>query len=121
MLLGRDQWLALIMSGEPDPVMAATQWIPTLTQMVMGVLLPLLLALSAVVLDSCLRHGRAVLGMLAALALHLLGFALGLAGRLVRWIAALVAVIYGLLIFVPVKLEALVRQKANGRGLKLEG
>ncbi|WP_018954352.1 hypothetical protein [Thioalkalivibrio sulfidiphilus] len=115
MLLGRDQWLALIMSGEPDPVMAATQWIPALTQMVMGVLLPLLLALSAVVLDTCLRHGRAVLGMLAALALHLLGFALGLAGRLVRWIAAIVMVIYGLLIFVPVKLEALVRQKVNGR------
>jgi len=114
-LVGSDAWLARVMAGDPDPAAVTLRWVPMLTQGVMGLVLGLMLALVVVPLEGLLRHGRAVLGMVIALGLHLLGFLLGFAGRVVRWVAALVAIVYGLLIFIPVKIESLVRQKANGR------
>lgn len=119
----RDQLLALIVAGEADLLGSMLQWIPMLTKTVIALFLPLFLALAAVPFEAFLRHGRVVVGALLALILHLLGFALGFATRLVRWVAALVSRVYALLIFVPVRLEAQIRQRANGREplTKLEG
>lgn len=114
--MAQDQALSLLVTIEPEALAPVVKWIPMLTQMVMGLVLPLLLALTPVPMESFLRHTRAVLGALVGVVLHLLGFLLGLLARVVRWLASLVSLTYGLLIFVPVKLEQLVRQKASGRG-----
>ena len=114
-LMAQDERLTLMMTLEPDVSATMVQWIPVLTQMGMGFILPLLVALAAVPLESFLRHLRVVLGVILAVALRLLAFLLGFLARLVRWAASLVRVIYGLLIFVPVTIEQRVREKSSGR------
>lgn len=123
LFFARDQLLALIVAGEADILGSVLQWIPMLTKTVIALFLPLFLALAAVPVEAFLRHGRVVLGVFLALILHLLGFGLGVTIRVVRWVAALVSRVYALLIFIPVRLEAQIRQRGNGREplTKLEG
>jgi hypothetical protein len=113
--MAQDERLTLMMTLEPDVSATMVQWIPVLTRMGMGLILPLLVALTAVPLESFLRHLRVVLGVILAVVLRLLGLVLGVIARLVRWAASLVRLVYGLLIFVPVTIEQLVREKSNGR------
>jgi hypothetical protein len=105
----------MMMTLEPTALNAVVPWIPVVVQAGMALILPFVVALAAVPLESFLRHGRVVLGVVFVVILRSLALVFGVMTRLLRWAAALVAMVHGLLIFVPVKVEALVRQKANGR------
>lgn len=113
--MARDEVLTMMMTLEAEVLMPVVQWTPMAVQAAMAVILAPVVALTAIPLESFLRHGRIVLGAVFVLVLRLAGFLLAVLMRIVRWVASLMSILYGLLIFVPDRIEQLVRQRVNGR------
>ncbi len=88
-------------------------WIPTAGQMVMGFILPFALTFVAIPLESFINSSRTVLGVLVVGFLRVVAFALRFAGNLALSIGDMMANIYDLIIFAPLWVEGLIRNKAE--------
>ena len=88
-------------------------WIPTVGQMVMGFILPFALTFVAIPLESFINSSRTILGILAVGFLRGVAFVLGLAGNLARSMGDMMIHIYDLIIFGPLWVEGLIRNKAE--------
>ena len=98
--------LATVETAEP-----VSSWIPTVGQMVMGFILPFALTFVAIPLESFVQSSRTVFGSAVAGLLRLIGFALRLLGNVVRYIGEFLVNVYDLLIFPPLWLENVIRNK----------
>jgi hypothetical protein len=98
--------LATVETAQP-----VSSWIPTVGQMVMGFILPFALTFVAIPLESFVQSSRTVFGSAVAGLLRLIGFGLRLLGNMVRYIGEFLVNIYDLLIFPPLWLENLIRNK----------
>lgn len=79
--------------------------------MVMGFILPFALTFVAIPLESFVQSSRTVFGSAVASLLRLIAFALRLLGNVVRYIGVFLVNLYDLLIFPPLWLENLIRNK----------
>ncbi|MGD8995037.1 MAG: hypothetical protein PVH34_07475, partial [Syntrophobacterales bacterium] len=90
---------------------AVNSWIPTVGQMVMGFVLPFALTFVAIPLESFVQSSRTVLGVVATAILRWLSFCLRMLGNVSRYCGELLVNIYDLLIFPPLWVENLIRDK----------
>ena len=90
---------------------AVNSWIPTVGQMVMGFVLPFALTFVAIPLESFVQSSRTVVGVVATAVLRWLSFFLRLLGNVSRYCGELMVNIYDLLIFPPLWVENLIREK----------
>jgi hypothetical protein len=90
---------------------AVNSWIPTVGQMVMGFVLPFALTFVAIPLESFVQSSRTVLGVVATAILRWLSFFLRMLGNVSRYCGELLVNIYDLLIFPPLWVENLIRDK----------
>lgn len=98
-------------SGSASGAAPAQPLIPMITQMVLSFILPFALAFVAIPLESLVQSARTVLGIVGVALLRLLRFLLRLLGNLSLGAARLLARLYDLLIFVPLRLETLVLRR----------
>ncbi|HEY9049975.1 MAG TPA: hypothetical protein VIQ03_00435 [Gammaproteobacteria bacterium] len=87
------------------------RWIPSVGQMVMGFILPFALTFVAIPLESFIHSFRTVLGLVMAWVLHALSFVIRLAANLMNGIGRFIVSIYDLVIFLPLKVEMLIKNK----------
>ena len=90
---------------------AVNSWIPTVGQMVMGFVLPFALTFVAIPLESFVQSSRTVLGVVVTAILRWLSFFLRMLGNVGRYCGELLVNIYDLLIFPPLWVENLIRDK----------
>ena len=87
--------------------------IPTIVQMVIGFILPFVLALVAIPLESFVHSSRIVMGSLGVLALRAIAFLLRLIGNVIHHLGSALVHIYDLIIFMPLWVEEKVSNKEN--------
>ncbi|UCG79149.1 MAG: hypothetical protein JSV21_04785 [Nitrospirota bacterium] len=90
------------------------RWITTAAQMGLGFLLPFMIALVAIPLESFVESSRTILGVVTVSALRGFAFVLRLAGHVSKYIGQGLIGIYDLLIFPPLWIERLSGNKAKG-------
>jgi hypothetical protein len=130
-LAGVESWLAFIrdritadmqalrqsLAGLDSPAMATTN-IAVIGQMILGALLPLILALAAIPIESFIRSSRTLVGMVSVLVLRILTVLLRLIGNLGYYTGRSIVRIYDLIIFPAIWLEDWVHRRLDiARGL----
>lgn len=90
---------------------SGSRWITTAAQMGMGFILPFALTFVAIPLESFIISSRTVLGALGVALLRTLAMVLRLGGNLARHTGAALANAYDLIIFAPLWLEGVMRQR----------
>jgi len=90
-----------------EPAVAVTSVIPTVGQMIMGFILPFVLAFVAIPLESFVASSRTVAGVVTAGLLRLLAFVFRLIGNLGYFSGRFIINLYDLLIFPSIWLEGL--------------
>jgi hypothetical protein len=85
-----------------------TSMIPTIGQMIIGFILPFVLAFAAISLESFIAATRTVLGIVAAGTLRFLAFVLRLIGNTGYYIGRLIVNLYDLIIFPSIWLEGVI-------------
>ena len=100
--------LRVTLTPDVDQNIMLTNKIPTVGQMVIGFILPFVLAFVAIPLESFLAASRTVLGIVAAGILRLLAFTLRLVGSIGYYIGRLVINLYDLIIFPSIWLEGVI-------------
>ena len=94
-----------------DPTAVAASSISTIGQMILGFMMPFVLATMAIPLESFIRSSRTVLGMAAVWSLHLLALLLRLTGSLGYYGGRLAVCLFDLTIFPAIWLESQVQRK----------
>jgi hypothetical protein len=95
-------------------------WIPMVGQMVMSFILPFALTFAAIPLESFIRSSRTVLGVALAALLRWFAFAIRLLGNVARYLGELAVNLYDLLIFPPLWVETLVRDRGKHAKIAIE-
>jgi hypothetical protein len=96
------------LSGIEEAPAAATHWvqnIPVAGQMILGFLLPFVLAFAAIALEYFIASGRVVAGSLVVLVLHALGALLRVAAVIARQLGQALTMLYDAVIFLPLLVE----------------
>ncbi|WP_455216715.1 hypothetical protein [Kaarinaea lacus] len=99
--------------GETEIVQNSHLWITTAAQMGMGFILPFALTFVAIPLESFVHSLRTVLGVLVVGALRGIVWLLRLLGTIIRFSGRAIINIYDLLIFAPLWLEQIVRERTG--------
>lgn len=99
--------MRLTLSPGVDLSAMATNNIPTVGQMIIGFILPFVLAFVAIPLEAFVSACRTVVGIVAVGALRFLAFILRLIGNIAHYIGYFVVNLYDLIIFPSVWLESL--------------
>ena len=92
--------------------------IPVAGQMILGFILPFLLAFVAIPLEYFIYSARTVIGVGLVLLLRTLGFALRLIGNVVQHLGTVLTMSYDVIIFIPLLVE---RSVNSMRGVKTGG
>ena len=92
---------------------AAKSRIPTYGTIFLGFILPFLLMLGALPLESFITSSRTVLGVTASLLLRLVAFLLRLIGSISHYLLRLLVNVYDLIIFLPLWIENIIVQKLS--------
>ena len=92
----------------------AFRWIPSMGQMIMGFILPFALTFVAIPLESFVHSSRTVLGVFLSGGLKALSFTLRLIGKMAHHAGSLLVACYDLIIFIPLRIEALIQ---SGSGI----
>ena len=107
------QALSLTFDPGVDPSAITINKIPTVGQMIIGFLLPFVLAFVAIPLESFVSASRTVLGIIAAGVLRFIAFVLRLIGNIGYYVGRLIVNLYDLIIFPSIWLEGMI---ASPRG-----
>ncbi len=99
------------LANNVDVAGPVNRWIPTVGQMVMGFVLPFALAFVAIPLESFVYSSRTVMGVGAAALIRSAAFILRLSGNIARRLGAGLVNLYDLLIFPPLWVESLLKEK----------
>jgi hypothetical protein len=87
------------------------RWIPSIGQMVMGFILPFALAFVAIPLESFIHASRTVIGLAAATVVRVLAYATKMTGQMMYQAGRIVIHVYDVVIFLPLSVEQLVRNR----------
>ena len=90
------------------------QKVPVAGQMILGFILPFALAFVGIPLEYFIQAARSVLGTLLALALRGTGMLLRLSANVMRHLGTALAMLFDVLVFMPVLIERWVRHKGGG-------
>jgi hypothetical protein len=102
------QALRLTLAPGANPTTVIPNRIPTVGQMIIGFLLPFVLAFVAIPLEAFVSAARTVLGIIVAGALRFLAFILRLIGNMVYYLGRLIVNLYDLIIFPSIWLEGVI-------------
>lgn len=94
-------------AGATTPSLSLT----TVAQVLLGAMMPWLLALATIPLETVLRSGMLIIMLACHLVIGLVGNAIQLAARAVRGLGVLALHAYDLVIFLPLAIEALFRRR----------
>lgn len=116
-LLMQDQLAtaALLRGGDQTTALPGHLWITTAAQMGMGFILPFALTFVAIPLETFIHSLRTVLGIVGAASLRVLAVVLRILGSLVQGLGKLLLNIYDVLIFLPLWIESLVKNRGGNR------
>ncbi|MFW2373034.1 MAG: hypothetical protein ACN4GM_07920 [Gammaproteobacteria bacterium] len=89
------------------------RWIPSVGQMVMGFILPFALTFVAIPLESFIHSGRTVFGIALAWSLRMTSLGIRLLGNLLVGGGKFLVTLYDLVIFLPLRIEQMVKGKNN--------
>jgi hypothetical protein len=109
------------LSGEAAAAAAAAAelgWvakIPVAGQMVLGAVLPFLLAFVALPFEYFIHSARTVLGALLVLAIRAFAFLLRIAAHFVRQLGVFLAMFYDVVVFIPLAIERWIGAMRSGR------
>ncbi|MBU1172810.1 MAG: hypothetical protein KKD44_24895 [Proteobacteria bacterium] len=101
-----DEALKQILSGN-EVLHPTSTLIPTLGQMVLSFILPFVLTLTAIPLETFVHASRTVLGVLTAFSMRFTAFALTLSGKIISNSGEFLISVYDLIIFPPLWFEDL--------------
>lgn len=87
------------------------RWIPSLGQMIMGFILPFVLTFVAIPLESFIHSFRTVSGLFIVWLLHMLVVLIRFIANLIFGIGRMLISFYDLVIFMPLKIESIFKQK----------
>ena len=90
-------------------------WIPSVGMMVMGFILPFALTFVAIPLESFIHSSRTVLGLMLVWLLHAVSFSIRLLASMMHGLGRLLVNFYDLVIFLPLRLEAVITKNETGR------
>jgi len=99
-------------------IQAQFRWIPSIGQMVMGLMLPFALAFIAIPLESFIFSFRTVLGTLAIFVLRLLRVTVRVLGGVFNHLATICRHLFDLIIVVPLGIERLIKGALANRAEK---
>ncbi len=102
------QALRLSLAPGADLTMSVPNKIPTVGQMIIGFLLPFVLAFVAIPLEAFITASRTVLGIIAAGTLRSFAFVLRLIGNIGYYVGRLIVNLYDLIIFPSIWLEGVI-------------
>lgn len=109
------------LTAAPEPGSMVNSMIPTIGQMIIGFILPFVLAFVSIPLESFVWSSRTVLGIVAAAVMGSIAFLLRLIGNTGYYTARLVINLYDLLIFPSIWLEGvLVGSKPQRKAVPAE-
>lgn len=100
--------LSLLLAEPADESQSALSWIPSLGQMIIGFVLPLLLVFSVVAFETFIYALRTVVGMFLSWLLDVATVVLRLLVSVMRILHHIVVAAYDLVIFLPLYIERLV-------------
>ncbi len=110
MLASDNEALTQMLSGI-EVVEPEFRWITSVGQMAMGFILPFVLTFVAIPLESFVHSTRTVIGLILIWVLHALSFVIRLLGNIINSIGQLTVTIYDLIIFLPLRIEILFKNK----------
>lgn len=102
------QALRLTLDPAIDPTAITANKIPTVGQVIIGFILPFVLAFVAIPLESFVSASRTVLGIIAAGLLRFIAFVLRLIGNIGYYVGRLIVNLYDLIIFPSIWLEGVI-------------
>ncbi len=117
-IAAQNEALLQSLSGAGGTINAHTSFIPTATQMVMGFVLPFILAMAAIPLESFIHAARTVIGVLMVGLLRFLAALLRFFGTMFYYLGSFFIGIYDLVIFPPLWAEEKIRDSGVGRRKK---
>lgn len=85
--------------------------IPTAGQMVLGFILPFVMAFIAIPLESFIVSSRTVIGVVMVLSIRSLGFVMRVLSNVFKQIGTLLVHLYDVFIFLPLTIERMLRSK----------
>jgi len=101
------------------------RWIPSLGQMIMGFILPFVLTFVAIPLESFIHSFRTVSGLFIVWLLHMLVVFIRFIANLFYGIGRILMSLYDLIIFIPLKIEAVFKttliEKTDKKENKISG
>lgn len=112
MLIADKQALLQTLSATPAQVQTMESWvthIPTAGQMILGFVLPFILAFIAIPLETFIYTARTVVGVALVVTMRSIAFVLRFASLAVRQIGVLLVMLYDVLIFAPLMIERSVK------------
>jgi len=98
-------------------VEAQFRWIPSLGQMVMGLILPFALSFIAIPLESFIHSLRIVLGLVAIGLLRALRVFLRILGSMANHVSKMMVYLYDVFIMFPIAIEQWIKQKNNSQAI----
>jgi len=96
------------------------RWIPSLGQMIMGFILPFVLTFVAIPLESFIHSFRTVSGLFIVWLLHMLVVFIRFMANLFYGIGRILMSLYDLIIFIPLKIEAVFKKTQTEKTDKKE-
>jgi len=112
LIAANNEALLQSLTGAEGTVAPHTSVIPTITQMVMGFILPFILAMAAIPLESFVHAARTVIGVVAAAMLRFVAGLLRITGTAFYYLGSFVIGIYDLVVFPPLWMEERIRKPA---------
>lgn len=103
--------LTRTLSGAAGVGAAEYRWIASVGQMLLGFILPFALTCVAIPMESFIQSARVVFGSVLSASLRMMVFGLRWTGMLIAGLGSILAQFYDVLIFLPLWLERLVRQR----------
>ena len=94
-------------------------WIPTVGQMIMGFVLPLILTFVAIPLELFIHSSRSVGGQFIVWFLQLMVSIIRFTGNVIYGLGRVLVSLYDLLIAVPLKIESMIKPKPQKKSKKL--
>lgn len=116
-IAANNQALLQTLSGAETGSAHAPSIIPTIGQMILGFILPFILAFVAIPLESFIYSSRTVIGLISVGFLNLLSFIFSLSARIILNFGELLTNIYNIIIFPALWLESVVKPKFQGKPL----
>lgn len=98
----------------------AFRWIPSLGQMILGFILPFALVFVAIPLESFIHSSRSVFGAAYGGLLRLMIFVVRVFGNMAAQLGSILTHLYDAIIFVPLRLEYLLRGRSEPQQAALE-